>query len=224
MWLNMTARRQGSAFTLIELLVVIAILAVLAAILFPVFAKARERARQTTCLSNLKQLGLAFDMYTQDCDARLPCTWDNVEGNGQWSGWMFYRDFPNVNTGDFDPARGALYPYVKNANLYRCPSDGQQDNSYAINALLARPVGRRGFHTGLSLTDLPAPSSVFALIEESSNRNRSTDDAYLIPPGNRPADRHLEGSMFAFCDGHAKWVRTDAVLYPNPVGTYRYEP
>ena len=91
--------RRG--FTLIELLVVIAIIAILAAILFPVFARAREKARQTSCLSNGKQLTLAFQMYAQDYDEVLPCYWygDSV---GYWC--------------------VVIYPYVKNEQIFVCPS------------------------------------------------------------------------------------------------------
>ena len=136
--------RRG--FTLIELLVVIAIIAILAAILFPVFAQAREKARQTTCLSNLKQIGLAFKMYVQDYDERWPqCDplpgGDNTQGqngsDGQdfgFSGWI----------------SNALRAYTKDQSIYQCPDvqnsfndpwsgggtlvkNGNQNFSYAFN-------------------------------------------------------------------------------------------
>jgi len=178
-----------------------------------------------SCMSNLKQLGLAVQMYTQDYDEQLPCAWDNVEGNNQMGGWMFYRDFPNENTGDWDPSQSSIAPYVKNTAVFHCPSDAsQQENVYAMNALLLSSQGTLGFHVGISLAGIPAPSNTFLLIEEGTNQNRSTDDAYNIPPGNIPTLRHSEGSVFLFCDGHSKWLRTDTVVYPNPAGEYRYEP
>jgi prepilin-type N-terminal cleavage/methylation domain-containing protein/prepilin-type processing-associated H-X9-DG protein len=107
-----TQRRQG--FTLIELLVVIAIIAILAAILFPVFAQAREKARQTSCLSNQKQIGLALQMYTQDYDETLMPFW--------------YANAPTYTGQQWD-SRYTLYmlsqPYIKNWDIFRCPSGSQ---------------------------------------------------------------------------------------------------
>lgn len=93
---------RKSAFTLIELLVVIAIIAILAAILFPVFAQAREKARQTSCLSNMKQIGVAYMMYMQDYDGSLPLTIMSG-GNASWL--------------------NACQPYIKNRRVFKCPSD-----------------------------------------------------------------------------------------------------
>jgi len=99
--------KRRAAFTLIELLVVIAIIAILAAILFPVFARAREKARQSSCTSNLKQIGTAFMMYAQDYDERL-C--DTLTGRSHGV-WALMAAWPR-----------AIMPYVKNRQLFRCPS------------------------------------------------------------------------------------------------------
>ena len=112
-------QRRRTAFTLIELLVVIAIIAILAAILFPVCAQAREEARQTSCLSNLRQIGVAVMMYTQDYDEILPqtgwqgvCTQPGVAANSNDKYWSGTYAFPI-----------ACSPYIKNWQIFSCPSD-----------------------------------------------------------------------------------------------------
>src|SRR6266511_3335108 len=131
----LTRTRERRGFTLIELLVVIAIIAILAAILFPVFARAREAARKTACLSNVKQLGLASNMYKQDYDEAYPDsrdTWFNGPGSPNWPGPGYYgakhisryahrrykNDDKNLN------GICLIYPpYIKNIQIFRCPSD-----------------------------------------------------------------------------------------------------
>ena len=106
-----------SAFTLIELLVVIAIIAILAAILFPVFARARENARRTSCLSNMKQIGTAMKMYTQDYDEHLPEPgYGAVFSGSTWKGIL--------------PFHLAVQPYAKTSQLFACPSDDKRANAY----------------------------------------------------------------------------------------------
>ncbi|HLK56680.1 MAG TPA: DUF1559 domain-containing protein [Chthonomonadaceae bacterium] len=138
--------RQGNGFTLIELLVVIAIIAILAAILFPVFAQAREKARQTTCLSNEKQLGLAEMMYVQDYDETYPLAdvWFSYDWGGGYSGgfWENAADVPPYY--DFEKSfwANAMQPYIKNMNIFACPSaitytyPGYSNFSYTYNGLL----------------------------------------------------------------------------------------
>jgi len=104
----MMNRRKGG-FTLIELLVVIAIIAILASILFPVFGRARENARKTSCLSNLKQLGLGVQQYTQDYDEKFP----NAGAN-----WAAETDRAYYKT-----PKNVLMPYIKSSQIWKCPSD-----------------------------------------------------------------------------------------------------
>jgi prepilin-type N-terminal cleavage/methylation domain-containing protein/prepilin-type processing-associated H-X9-DG protein len=106
--------KQKHGFTLIELLVVIAIIAILAAILFPVFAKAREKARQTACLSNMKQIGLGIMQYTEDYDEQFPMV--RVSGNGNGGGPTYEWRFE-------------INPYIKSAQVFACPSN-PNDNIY----------------------------------------------------------------------------------------------
>jgi prepilin-type N-terminal cleavage/methylation domain-containing protein/prepilin-type processing-associated H-X9-DG protein len=117
--------RKRTGFTLIELLVVIAIIAILAAILFPVFAQAREKARQSGCLSNLKQIGTGLMMYAQDYDEAYPCNWFGglwaTTPNGRMYKWM-----------------DAVYPYVKNEQVFSCPSDGSARKKYIYYKNLPR--------------------------------------------------------------------------------------
>jgi prepilin-type N-terminal cleavage/methylation domain-containing protein/prepilin-type processing-associated H-X9-DG protein len=124
-----TERRRPSGFTLIELLVVIAIIAVLAGILFPVFAQARASARKSTALSNLKQIGAALHMYTADYDEHLP---------DRWPIWNGYKDFFwRVDGGDLP---SLLKPYVKNAAVWYSPEDRLSNrgvSSFAANGELA---------------------------------------------------------------------------------------
>src|SRR5580692_13126888 len=97
------------AFTLIELLVVIAILAILAAILFPVFSQAREKARATSCLSNCRQLGLAITMYADDHDEAFPCS--------------CMQGMMGMNAANMQSWLDTTQPYIKNYSIFRCPSD-----------------------------------------------------------------------------------------------------
>ena len=186
-------RRKG--FTLIELLVVIAIIAILAAILLPVFASAREKARETDCMSNLKQIGTATQMYTQDYDDTLPALIKK-------RGWA-----------------GRIYPYIKSAGVYACPDDptaSQNVNgvnlvpvSYVWNRLLADPTTGGG----IGLSSLNAPTSTvmagdcsFGLITDVTNpvegKSRSTDFATLL----QTAHNQGAGSNYLACDGHVKYL------------------
>jgi len=148
-------KRKG--FTLIELLVVIAIIAILAAILFPVFARAREQARKTSCASNLRQLGLGFAMYTQDYDERFPGIW-----SGEW----------NLNAGNQRQLNWAveIFPYIKNKQVYVCPSDSSNHGSSYLG---------NNYVGNIKLAIIPRPSEQVILMDGSIDNtcDRNPDPA-----------------------------------------------
>jgi prepilin-type N-terminal cleavage/methylation domain-containing protein/prepilin-type processing-associated H-X9-DG protein len=223
---RMSQASTSVAFTLIELLVVIAIISILAGILFPVFAKAREKARQISCLSNQKQLALAFMQYSDDNDDMMPNAASGPGGAGLYGGWMYYSTFGN-GTGTpavYDATKGGLYPYVKNTQVYTCPDDaaGQRSgDSYAINGCLdypgtqtspPAPATTPNPRVGKPLATFDNTSGMMLLAEEdATDPNRtsgSTNDAYLsfFSP-DTVSDRHTDGSNVVFLDGHAKYSK-----------------
>jgi len=215
--------RRG--FTLIELLVVIAIIAILAAILFPVFAKAREKARQSSCLSNVKQLTLAMLQYTQDYDERFPmCRYPNGRDN-----------VPSPLTGTnvtFTWCEN-IYPYVRNRQVYICPSDARARptsfGTVGTNYGQIWSYGRNyGYFNGYKavvnaewpLASFPEPAQTIMLMD-TDNCNRSgprqvnwpgdgsisVDQAiYAATPGFISL-RHNDGLNVSFYDGHCKWMK-----------------
>ncbi|BDI30431.1 hypothetical protein CCAX7_24820 [Capsulimonas corticalis] len=167
--------KTNSGFTLIELLVVIAIIAILAAILFPVFAQAREKARAIACLSNMKQLGLGVMQYTQDNDEGLP---SGTNGYGGGSGWA-----------------GQLYTYVKSKGVFHCPNDstapgtaGSQPgapSSYGLNSNFSYGTaysGCAGPHGFWTLPKLNAPAKTVMIFEVQGSQNY--DVSTEVDPSN----------------------------------------
>jgi prepilin-type N-terminal cleavage/methylation domain-containing protein/prepilin-type processing-associated H-X9-DG protein len=227
----MRVLKSRSAFTLIELLVVIAIIAILAAILFPVFAQARERARAISCISNMRQLGLGMIMYAQDWDetfagSRMWCvdlntgqqvnTCDDVGGsNGNIWGW-----------------RSAIKPYVKNIDVYRCPSNSARTGkteewdksfpaSYALSGVMVFDNRNRDLYgdggvpaTGYGAVERPAETMM--ILESTWSNNDLGDwvgrvDNPTACQWGRGFYQHFGGTQgignWAFFDGHTKAVR-----------------
>lgn len=232
--------RHHAGFTLIELLVVIAIIAILAAILFPVFAQAREKARQTACLSNLKQIGNALTMYVQDYDESLPRAFSGGTIASPGRDWATDL-IPYIKAGDVsDAAQVAstdpnLYKsrpdlFTANKPFYQCPSKAESRDTrgfrrgYAYNNWLTLATG------SIALSDISTPTEHLAFGEVFGEVDRLAPFNWPTDARFRPEARHNLGLNVAYCDGHAKWVKgTDTRMqWPAgmasgnsyPVGTY----
>ncbi len=238
---SVTATAGKNAFTLIELLVVIAIIAILAAILFPVFAQAREEARMTVCLSNQKQIGLGMDMYVQDYDEMYPLVRavDSKYIEGNW--------------------KDLLQPYIKNLEIFRCPSNpasqvydesGNANSGYAPNApktyrgyffyraffMSSSPVGSGDWWAGYNYSQVafPYPSNTLLVGENKDVYPDYGPWMAMVPnwgPSGANWGAHHHGSDRAsnivFMDGHAKYTTWDATCTPtNGDGTnmWAYNP
>jgi prepilin-type N-terminal cleavage/methylation domain-containing protein/prepilin-type processing-associated H-X9-DG protein len=207
-------RLLRTAFTLIELLVVIAIIAILAAILFPVFAQAREKARQAACLSQCKQWGIAIDLYKQDYDGTM-VQWQSVGVNDQGKKTTIYWS-------------EILQPYMKNRNIGVCPSDSDPNDrkkdflSYCFNRNVM--WGMDGPQQNQPATDSQVryPSTTVALSEWTSPGYtgcmwvgpESFYSNYVLKPLEKNGDRrHNSGSNYVYFDGHAGWMRPEKTIY-----------
>jgi prepilin-type N-terminal cleavage/methylation domain-containing protein/prepilin-type processing-associated H-X9-DG protein len=216
----MSRRRPRDGFTLIELLVVIAIIAVLAGILFAVFAHVREAARKTACLSNMKQVGLALQMYAQDYDETLPL--GNVV-----AGFNEPNAPPNF--------LGSLVPYTKNLGIFACPSSvpassaGYNAKQYDPTPLSNSNFLGDGVVMGRTLAVVPNPAEIVYVQEDNLRssyawlRPQSIDPKgtyqwwYSDQSNGKPmnpysdAHHHGHGGNLLFADSHAKFKRFDAI-------------
>ena len=239
------APRQVRGFTLIELLVVIAIIAILAAILFPVFARARENARRSSCQSNLKQMGLGMLQYSQDYDEKTVSS-EYLDGAGTaYAPWM------NV-----------IQPYVKSTQLFICPSDSSQKGYAATSKVYdgsSQDVGSYGINSAYHYTAFPGDAGPndhsprykkLSQLQEPAGTvwvadKQFRDKTYWhfcwidvasqppITPGSPRllfsgcgdvAERHLETTNVLFVDGHVKALKLDALIGKRSAssGAYSY--
>ena len=237
---------RRTAFTLIELLVVIAIIAILAAILFPVFARARENARRSSCQSNLKQVGLGLLQYSQDYDEKLVLDWyvtccSSANANNNTTGEYHWMD--------------AIQPYVKSSQIFDCPSNSEATNykpftqnaygSYAINAAYRElnPAIAPGNGTGpagaINLATVADPAGSVWIMENNGTPFSATaglvvwsfsfaSGASLTPTTTSPrrvivdygtiVERHLETMNSLYLDGHVKASKIDNLLKTGASG------
>lgn len=229
--------RQGAfGFTLIELLVVIAIIAILAAILFPVFAQAREKARQTSCMSNTKNLVTGWLMYAQDADeTTIPYSTTGGSYSGQAFAW-----------------NKVIQPYVKNKQILLCPSNSDKVTGFTYNFTMAQ--NGKSLAAIQLLTQTPVFADCVSTITDANAKLRSVNQthAFLIPggtagyrhdgriladPDKDPQTRnggwtpdrggringgiHSDGANYAFGDGHAKWLHSIKATTDDVSGTDR---
>jgi prepilin-type N-terminal cleavage/methylation domain-containing protein len=223
-------RGHAQAFTLIELLVVIAIIAILAAMLLPALSKAKQSGYRVVDLNNLKQFGVAMNLYTTDNNDRMP--WANWLSGEMTSptpqGWLYTRDLAAGSTAQFPVQTGSFWPVLVNSKMYFCPSDNtnsplfkmrpQQSSSYVMNGAVC---GYGATSTSVKLSQLSPTGVAFWECDDANaydNVNNFNDGA--SSPNENTSGRHGKVAIIGVFDGSAKLMQltewTEKMNEPGP--------
>jgi prepilin-type processing-associated H-X9-DG protein len=182
-------RRKG--FTVLEAILLIVAIAIIAAVLFPVFARPDRGGRRPSCQSNLKQIALGFKQYIQDFDEKYPIAKNSNHGLDKTDNWA-----------------GEIHPYLKSTQIFICPSDENAKldrSSYAYNARLSKIKEMKLDNSALIVLN-------FEVVADPNNWTQTGS----LPAAVSASTRHLDGSNFSFVDGHVKWFKPGKVGAASP--------
>jgi len=246
--LRLCGSKRG--FTLIELLVVIAVIAVLAAILFPVFARVRENARRSSCQSNLKQIGMGLSLYSQDSDETFIADWYGPMGYGE-------TDPKGVAPGRYK-WMDAVYPYIKNQQIFSCPSERSSDSRYMYHgdAAFTEPsrdylgsyVIAHGYGPNVANRTPPVSHPLVGQVVKLAQMQSASDTAWVMDgtkdfffscfdvtnnvtfpildstprTWSNATERHLGTINVLYCDGHVKAVKLEALAATGSNGVLKH--